>query len=177
MTAVEEEASRLMEVLPETLPVTQALKERFEAQGYLAFDKVTSEADLANIRSTLGNLFTRRAGFEEGAFYDLAGVGDEDGNFLLPQLVDPRSFAPTLTNTEFFRNALEIARALLGPEATCWTRLHGRFATYGSCSRRRGLDSKQRQLRQSLQSIRLHGYAHYHSLSDAEARHWCASVE
>ncbi len=118
MTAVPESASRFREALPETLPVTQALKERFEAQGYLAFDRITSEADLSIIRTTLGNLFARRAGFDEGAFYDLAGVGDEDGNFLLPQLVDPRSFAPALTNTEFFRNALEIARALLGPEAT-----------------------------------------------------------
>lgn len=110
--------NRIAEVLPEQLPVTLSLKERFEKQGYLSLERITSDTDLAYIRGVITRLFASRTGFDEGAFYDLAGTGDEDGNFLLPQLVDPRSFAPNLTNTEFFRNALEIARALLGPEAT-----------------------------------------------------------
>ncbi len=105
------------EAIPQRLPITPEAKALFEQQGFISFDRITSPSDVAFIRGILEELFARRAGFDEGAFYDLAGTGDEDGNFKVPQIIDPRSYAPALMNSEFVRNALEVARALLGPEA------------------------------------------------------------
>jgi hypothetical protein len=90
----------------------------FRRQGFLALDQITSVPDLSVIRETLENLFARRSGFAEGAFFDFAGANDEGGTFTLPQLLDPRSFAPSLMDSEFFHNAMTIARQLLGPDVT-----------------------------------------------------------
>ena len=100
------------------LPVTPEIKARFAAQGFLALERITSDADIAFIRDTLERLFADRSGYEEGAFFDFAGAGDEDGIFKLPQLLDPRSFAPALVETEFFRNGLAVAKELLGKDTT-----------------------------------------------------------
>jgi hypothetical protein len=97
--------------------MARAAKTLFEIQGFLSFDRITSQSDVTFIHRILEDLFARRRGFEEGALFDFAGAHDEDGIFALPQLLDPRSFAPALMNSEFVRNATDIARALLGPDA------------------------------------------------------------
>ena len=85
--------------------------------GFVSLERVTSDADVHRIRRVLEDLFERRCGFAEGAFFDFVGVDDSGGDFVLPQLIDPRSFAPELMKSEFFSEAAKIARALLGPGA------------------------------------------------------------
>jgi ectoine hydroxylase-related dioxygenase (phytanoyl-CoA dioxygenase family) len=106
------------DAFPAQFALTSSQIASFERQGFLALDQVTSAGDLAAIRGTLENLFENRSGFAEGAFFDFAGARDQDGIFTLPQLLDPRSFAPDLLKSEFYHNAMAIARQLLGPEAT-----------------------------------------------------------
>lgn len=48
--------------------------------------------------------------------FDFAGTDEETGPAKLPQLLDPRNFAPELVKTEFFRNAEQLAKRLLGPK-------------------------------------------------------------
>jgi len=85
--------------------------------GYLAIDRITTPADVAAIRTEIERLFHRKAGYEEGMFFDFAGSEASDGSFNVPQMCGPHRFAPALLNTEFYRNALSIARQVLGPDA------------------------------------------------------------
>lgn len=94
----------------------------FEREGYLAIDRITSEADVALIRSELQRLFETKAGFDEGALFDFAGADndDESANFdpKAPQMLGPERFAPKLRQSLFYKNARAIARQILGPEVS-----------------------------------------------------------
>lgn len=97
--------------------ITSEMISLFQQEGFLSIDKLISEDSLASVRNTIERLFESRSGFSEGAFFDFTGTREEKGVFELPQLIDPRSFAPSLIDSEFFLRARDIARALLGPKA------------------------------------------------------------
>jgi PDZ domain len=63
--------------------------------------QITSDEDVAFIRATLWRLFARQAGRTEGMLFDFAGTDEEGSPPKLPQLLDPRTFAPELVKTEF----------------------------------------------------------------------------
>ena len=103
-------------------PVTTLTPEQiaqFRADGYLALPSITTPAEVAQLRGIFDRLFAEGAGWEKGAQFDLAGT-DEDRRPALPQILNPAEFAPELLATEFRRNALAIARQLLGPETEPW---------------------------------------------------------
>jgi ectoine hydroxylase-related dioxygenase (phytanoyl-CoA dioxygenase family) len=104
---------RVSQSLPRALTDTQ--KAFFSRFGYVALDRITSDADVGMIRREVEELFARQAGFEEGMFFDFAGA-EAAGKFTVPQLCGPHRFAPALLQTQFYRNALSIARQLLGPD-------------------------------------------------------------
>jgi len=90
--------------------------ERWRKFGYLSLEKVTSPSDVAKIRELIENLFRTKAGFKEGAQFNLVGKeGDPDAP-AIAQIVGPRHYAGMLRKTEFFANASALARQLLGPE-------------------------------------------------------------
>jgi hypothetical protein len=90
--------------------------DRFERDGFLAFDTGLSQRQVAQIRETLLRLHNKNAGFHEGALFDAMGVDDGKGPKRFPQILHPRSFAPELLETDFFRIAHGIAEQLLGGE-------------------------------------------------------------
>jgi hypothetical protein len=91
--------------------------EQWHRDGYLALDRVTSPEDVAGIRATIQNLFQTKAGFNEGAQFNLVGKDDGDPNAPnISQIVGPRHYAAQLRKTEFFRNASALALQLLGPD-------------------------------------------------------------
>lgn len=94
----------------------------FDEHGYLAIDRVTSDEDVALIRSELTRLFETKAGFDEGALFDFAGADNDDDSTdfdpKAPQMLGPERFAPKLRQSLFYRNARAIARQILGPNAT-----------------------------------------------------------
>lgn len=89
----------------------------FPANGFLALPQITSQKDVNFIRVTLLRLFARQVGRAEGMMFDFAGTDEEGGPARLPQILEPRNFAPELVKTEFFRNAEQLAKRLLGPKA------------------------------------------------------------
>jgi hypothetical protein len=97
--------------------ISEIIKSKLAKDGFCSLDRITSDADVGRILKILEKLFERHSGFAEGAFFDFVGADDNGCDFILPQLLDPRSFAPELMKTEFFREATKIARALLGPGA------------------------------------------------------------
>lgn len=89
----------------------------FHREGYLALSSITTDEEVARIRQVYDELFARRAGREEGNQFDLAGTDEEGSRESLPQIMSPSKYAPELAETLYRRNALVIARQLLGEQA------------------------------------------------------------
>jgi hypothetical protein len=87
---------------------------RWNRDGFLTIDRVTSNDDVALIRKLIENLFKTNAGFSEGALFNLVGKDEDLDSTGFPQIVGPRHYAAELRNTEFFANASAIAKQLLG---------------------------------------------------------------
>jgi hypothetical protein len=94
--------------------LTQAELDQFSADGFLPFDTRISAAEIESLRRTLLTLHETNAGFAEGALFDAIGVDDGQEPRRFPQILHPRSFAPQLLETEFFRTTRAIAAQLLG---------------------------------------------------------------
>jgi hypothetical protein len=88
--------------------------EQFQNDGFLPFASGIPAAELQAIRQTLTELHDSNKGFREGALFDAIGIDDGTEPSRFPQILHPRSFAPSLVRGEFFRTAQAIARQLLG---------------------------------------------------------------
>ncbi len=88
---------------------------RFKADGFLPFETGMRPEDIAKLRATLVGLHGNNVGFKEGALFDAMGVEDGSGPARFPQILHPRTFAPGLIDTPFFRAARTMAEQLLGP--------------------------------------------------------------
>jgi len=87
---------------------------KFSNEGFLSFQTGLPARDLQQVRETLLRLHTDNIGFREGALFDAMGVDDGRGLMRFPQILHPRSFAPALLDSAFFRLARGIAEQVLG---------------------------------------------------------------
>ncbi|HEY0181228.1 MAG TPA: phytanoyl-CoA dioxygenase family protein [Rhodopila sp.] len=93
-----------------------AMIKQFREEGFLAFDSGISSRDIAMLRRTLADLHQQNVGYEEGALFDAMGVDDGSAPARFPQILHPRSFAPTLVDNSFYQMARGMAEQLLGSE-------------------------------------------------------------
>lgn len=100
-----------------TLTLTPQQIEFFHTQGYLCLDTITTPEEVARLRDAYDRIFAQRAGREEGNQFDLAGPDEDEKTASLPQILNPRKYAPELAGTLYEANGLAIARQLLGPDA------------------------------------------------------------
>jgi ectoine hydroxylase-related dioxygenase (phytanoyl-CoA dioxygenase family) len=105
----------------ESLLLSEAQVASFEDRGFLAVDRITSDQDVASIRAVLEDLFERKAGHTQGAYFNFAGNEKDKDAPNMPQIMAPVNFASELKKSEFRRNAMLVARQILGPEV----RFHG----------------------------------------------------
>ena len=110
--------------IPPFLPPADCGEAAFTVNGFMALPRITSDEDIGFIRTTLMRLFAKKAGRSEGMLFDFAGTDEEGGRAKLPQLLDPRNFAPELLKTEFFHDAEMLAKRLLGPNAGFLPTMH-----------------------------------------------------
>jgi ectoine hydroxylase-related dioxygenase (phytanoyl-CoA dioxygenase family) len=89
----------------------------YHREGYLVVRGLTDEADLVRMRVAYDRIFAERAGREAGDQFDLAGPDEEGKEASLPQILSPSRYAPELANSTYRRNALAVARQLLGDAA------------------------------------------------------------
>ena len=82
---------------------------RFQADGFTSLESITSSADVTRIRGIIEALHRRKAGSSEGAGFNLVQG--------FPIILNPHYYDGELIKTEFFKNALAVARQLLGPKA------------------------------------------------------------
>jgi hypothetical protein len=90
--------------------------DRFESEGFLAFDPHVPASEIALIRDVLMTLHDNNTGYKEGALFDAIDAEDGNGPRRFPQILHPRVFAPKLTDTQFFQTVSAIARQILGNE-------------------------------------------------------------
>jgi ectoine hydroxylase-related dioxygenase (phytanoyl-CoA dioxygenase family) len=83
----------------------------------LVLPAISTAEEVAELRQIFDRLVEQKAGFKEGAQYDLVGKSGETGPPKLTQIISPINYAPELRDTVFRANALSIARQLLGDEA------------------------------------------------------------
>jgi hypothetical protein len=81
----------IFDIHSEQIMLTATQLSFFDLNQFVTMDRLTSDAVPAAIRETVEDLFTRRSGVAEGAFFDFAGSSDEDGVFALPQILGPDS--------------------------------------------------------------------------------------
>ncbi len=91
----------------------------FHREGYLAIPRLTDEEDVAFLRESYDRLFAAQAGRDVGDQFDLAGTDEEGKQASLPQILHPAHYAPEMNRSRLLANATQVARQLLGPEASC----------------------------------------------------------
>lgn len=99
------------------LPLTDNEVQSFSTNGFLALEQLVAFGELQLLRQTLENLFETRAGENEGAQLDLLAPGGPGAARTSPQITNPANYAPALHQMQFFRDALVIAKQLLGEKA------------------------------------------------------------
>jgi len=107
-----------MPPFPPDVTLTAEQIARFHEQGFLSIPRITSPEEVTALRATLSRLFAEKAGWNEGAQFDLVSAADDADDTTLTQIIQPVNYAPDLRDTLFRANAASIAEQLLGPEAT-----------------------------------------------------------
>lgn len=97
--------------------VTDAQVLQLRESGFLALPVITSPQDVAAIRAILESLFAAKAGYAQGANFNLVGTEEDSAAPAITMILNPQQFADELKRTEFFANATAVARQILGAEA------------------------------------------------------------
>lgn len=94
-----------------------AIIEAYDRDGYAVIDRLVGEEEVERIRTILTHMHKTNVGFKEGAQFDAAAPDGDLKARRFPHLDRPHDFAKELLQTEYFRKASEIARAVLGDKA------------------------------------------------------------
>ena len=89
---------------------------QFHRDGFLALPQITNDPEVEMMRAAYDRIFQNKAGRDQGAQFDLAGLDEEGKEAALPQILGPEKFAPELWDTQARANALHIVQQLLGPD-------------------------------------------------------------
>jgi glycosyltransferase involved in cell wall biosynthesis/ectoine hydroxylase-related dioxygenase (phytanoyl-CoA dioxygenase family) len=91
----------------------------FQENGYLPIHQIATPEEVRELRAGIEDLFARRVGEKEGAQEDFL-AGEKNGvKRTAPQIMNPVNYRPELHRTQCFKNALAIARQILGENARC----------------------------------------------------------
>jgi len=90
---------------------------KFWEEGFIALPHVCPDSELDWLCGVFDRLFAQRTGWNKGDFFDFAGPDTPENEAVLPQLLEPSQYEPSLKKAVFRINALAIAKQLLGPSA------------------------------------------------------------
>ena len=102
-----------------TVSLSTAQVDRFNTQGFLALPSLTDQEDIARLRDSYDRIFNEMAGRDRGDQFDLAGTDEEGKKPSLPQILHPAQYAPEMNESALLVNATQVAKQLLGPDASC----------------------------------------------------------
>lgn len=96
------------------LVLTSDAIRNFREQGFLVIPEICPAQEVDRLCGVYDRLFAERVGWDKGDFFDFAGPDTPGSVPVLPQLLAPSRYEPSLKNTIFRTNALAVARQLLG---------------------------------------------------------------
>jgi Phytanoyl-CoA dioxygenase (PhyH) len=88
----------------------------YHRDGFLAIPSLIDEPETVRLRTILMDLHNRKAGFNEGAQFDAAGL-DDGTEQRFPQILNPSMLAPELRRSPYFDVGMSIAKQILGETA------------------------------------------------------------
>lgn len=91
-----------------SVEIDDAQLRRFHEQGFLAFERITSDEEVAWLAEVWDELFADRR-----RWFDLASPFGALDDVSVGQMIFPERYAPALRETLYFRNARRIAARLL----------------------------------------------------------------
>lgn len=91
--------------------------DKFWAEGFMALPRICPDSEIDWLRDVYDRLFAQRAGWNKGDFFDFAGPDTPDRAPVLPQLLEPSQYEPSLKDAVLRVNAFAVAKQLLGPTA------------------------------------------------------------
>ena len=97
--------------------LTAEQKQFYADNGHLSVLGIAPRDEILEIRAIIHNLFEERIGEKEGAYAELIAGTEEPEEANSPQILSVVNYAPSLHQTQCFRNALAIAKQLLGEDA------------------------------------------------------------
>lgn len=97
--------------------ITSEQRRFYHENGYLALDAITTPEDVGSVRAAYDRIFEQRAGREVGEQFDLAGTDEDETRAALPQILNPSKYAPEIAESLMKKNAISVAKQLLGDEA------------------------------------------------------------
>ena len=100
--------------LKPTVVLTQDQIDFFKREGYLLLDAIVPPAEVERMRDVYDKLFERKAGREQGEFFDLGGTDEEGKAAVLPQMMNPSRYAPEIAIGQFRVARAEKAQAKAG---------------------------------------------------------------
>lgn len=86
----------------------------FARDGFIRVERLVDADEIASWREGYDELFARSEGFADHDRIDLAPAGERA---VLPQIVNPERYLPRLVEGGAYRDALAVARQLLGDDA------------------------------------------------------------
>lgn len=101
-----------------TTRVTDEQIQFFADNGYLFVDRITSDEELAILREAYEEIFKHRSGRDTGNHLDLGGTDEDVDDITLEQILGPQQYNDAFLGTRAEKNARNIARQLIGEEAT-----------------------------------------------------------
>jgi len=102
---------------PPSLTLTLEQMATFHENGFLTLPAISTADEVTSLRALFERLLQSKAGFHEGAQFDLLNGDDPDVPNRLVQICDPDNYEVQLRHTLFRANALAIAKQLLGEGA------------------------------------------------------------
>lgn len=99
-----------------TLRITDEQIAFFHENGYLAIERITTDEEVEKMRKAYDEIFSSRAGRDEGNQFDLGGTDEKGKAASLPQILNPKKYHEDLRNTLYEANARAISKQLLGDE-------------------------------------------------------------
>lgn len=98
-------------------PLTDEQLDILRRSGFVTLPSIAPRSEVIRIDATIKDLLDRKVGFKEGSRHDIVDPEDGPASDKLTELVWTHHYAPQLHKTAYFRNALAIARQVLGPDA------------------------------------------------------------
>ena len=94
---------------------------RFDEEGFLAINGLAAPGEVDHVRTIYDRLFAEKAGYERGLHLDMLSPDDHAASApRLTQILNPTEFAAELLAAHFRKNALAVAKQLLGDDAVPW---------------------------------------------------------